>query len=323
MSRRHRRTERGDLTKPAAPALALPTDVDRRSEAAAAAFLLGYKGHTRAEYIRDLRDFGSWCANFGISPLGASRAHVEAYVRALEADGRSPSTVARRLSTLAGYFRYATAEGLLDRSPMQHVRRPRVQDESPTLGLDREEARAFLAAAELAGPRDHVLTCLLLLNGLRVSEACAADVTDLGDERGHRVLSVVRKGGRREGVPLAPRTVGAVRQLLGDRETGRLLLANDDQPLDRHDATRIIRRIAKAAGIRKQITPHSLRHTAVTLALDAGVSLRDVQDFAAHADPRTTRRYDRARRSLDRHATYALASFVANEGTHDHGEKSA
>jgi integrase len=61
----------------------------------------------------------------------------------------------------------------------------------------------------------------------------------------------------------------------------------------------------------KHITPHSLRHTMVTLALDAGVSLRDVQDAARHADPRTTRRYDRARHALDRHATYTLAAFVA------------
>ena len=82
-------------------------------------------------------------------------------------------------------------------------------------------------------------------------------------------------------------------------------------PLNRFQATRAIRRLSRAADITKHISPHSLRHTAVTLALDAGVPLRDVQDMAGHADPRTTRRYDRARKSLDRHATYTLASYLA------------
>ena len=71
-------------------------------------------------------------------------------------------------------------------------------------------------------------------------------------------------------------------------------------------------RLARRAGLAKHITPHSLRHTMVTLTLDAEVSLRDVQDAARHADPRTTRRYDRARHALDRHATYTLAAYIAD-----------
>jgi hypothetical protein len=77
--------------------------------------------------------------------------------------------------------------------------------------------------------------------------------------------------------------------------TGRCSPAADGSRLDRHAAGRIVRRLAKRAGIDKPISPHSLRHAAITAALDAGCSLRDVQDFARHADPRQTRRYDRAR----------------------------
>ena len=87
--------------------------------------------------------------------------------------------------------------------------------------------------------------------------------------------------------------------------------ARSERDQVRFQATRAIRRLIRAADMTKHISPHSLRHTAVTLALDAGVPLRDVQDMAGHADPRTTRRYDRARKSLDRHATYALASYLA------------
>ena len=74
---------------------------------------------------------------------------------------------------------------------------------------------------------------------------------------------------------------------------------------------RTVKRLARRAGITKRISPHSLRHSFITVALDAGVPLRDVQEAASLADPRTTMRYDRARQSLDRHATYIVAAFVA------------
>ena len=74
---------------------------------------------------------------------------------------------------------------------------------------------------------------------------------------------------------------------------------------------RIVRATARRAGIVKAVTPHTLRHAFITAALDAGVPLRDVQEAASHADPRTTMRYDRARGSLDRHATYIVAAYVA------------
>jgi integrase/recombinase XerD len=72
-----------------------------------------------------------------------------------------------------------------------------------------------------------------------------------------------------------------------------------------------VRRVARRAGITKPVDPHTLRHAFITAALDAGVPLRDVQEAASHADPRTTMRYDRARGTLDRHATYIVAAYVA------------
>jgi integrase/recombinase XerD len=114
-------------------------------------------------------------------------------------------------------------------------------------------------------------------------------------------------------VELPPRAMRAIDATLGGRADGPLLVSNTGGRLDRHNAARIVTRLARRARLAKHITPHSLRHTMVTLALDAGVSLRDVQDAARHADPRTTRRYDRARHALDRHATYTLGAFLAGE----------
>jgi integrase/recombinase XerD len=98
---------------------------------------------------------------------------------------------------------------------------------------------------------------------------------------------------------------------VGERAGGPLFVAATGQRLSRHAADRTVKRLARRAGIGKRISPHSLRHSFITAALDAGVPLRDVQDAASHSDPRTTMRYDRRRQSLDRHATYVVAAFLA------------
>jgi integrase len=137
----------------------------------------------------------------------------------------------------------------------------------------------------------------------------------MGSECGHRTLTVLRKGGKIVTIPLAPRTARSLDLAIGERIDGPIFRRADGERLDRHDASRLVRRVAKRAGIRKPISPHTLRHAFITAALDAGVALRDVQEAASHADPRTTMRYDRARASLDRHATYIVAAYLARRGT--------
>lgn len=277
----------------------------------AAAWLLGYSESTRRAYAGDLRSWAAWLAQTDVAPLDARRIHVDAYVRELEASGASPATIARRLSALAGFYGYALDEGALQRSPVARVRRPKVADESPRLGIDRPGLLPLLDAAATSSPRDHALTCLLVLNGLRISEALNADVGDLADERGHRILRIVRKGGKRGATVLAPRTAAAIDELTLDRRQGPIFVTGSGARMDRHAAWKVVRRLARLAGIEHPVSPHTLRHSFVTAALDAGASLRDVQDAAGHADPRTTRRYDRGRHNLDRHPTYAVAAALA------------
>ncbi|HEX9526295.1 MAG TPA: tyrosine-type recombinase/integrase, partial [Streptosporangiaceae bacterium] len=239
------------------------------------------------------------------------RADIECFARAMEAKGRARATVTRRLCTIAGFYKYAVEEELLDHSPAAHVRRPRVDYESHAVALDRNELGALLVAAGLGPPFEHALISLLALNGLRVSEATGADIEHPGLERGHRTLTITRKGGKVVTIPLAPRTARAIDLAIGERSEGPVFIAPDGRRLDRHGAARIVRWVARRAGIGKPIGPHTLRHAFITAALDAGVPLRDVQEAASHADPRTTMRYDRARASLDRHATYIVAAYVA------------
>ena len=276
----------------------------------AAAFLTSYGHATRDAYWRDLRHYAAWCTTMNLDVLQAQRVHIDLYARQL-ADTYSPSTIARRLSTLAGYYRYACDEGLLDRNPVERVRRPRVPDTSPRSGLERAEASAMLTAAETAGPRDAAVIGLLMLDGLRASEVGNLDIGCYGDDRGHRVLQVPGKGGRLDTVPLVPQVADAIDRHLDGRDIGPLILGNDGQRLNRHRVARIVTRIAKAAGIDRKVCPHDLRHATATHALGAGVPLHRVQDAMRHADPRTTQRYNRAKDQLDGHATYALAAYIA------------
>jgi integrase/recombinase XerD len=282
-----------------------------QEELALVGFLAGYSGLTRDAYALDLRQYVAWCTERDIALFGARRADIESFGRYLEALGRARATISRRLCTIAAFYRYAEEEALIATSPAVHVRRPRLDYESHATGLDRNEVGAMLVAAGLASARDHALISLLALNGLRVSEATGADIEALGLERGHRTLTIVRKGGKIVTIPLAPRTARAIDLAVGERCEGALFLGADGKRLDRHAAGRIVRRIARRAGIAKRVGPHTLRHAFITAALDAGVPLRDVQEAASHADPRTTMRYDRARVSLDRHATYIVATFLA------------
>ena len=279
---------------------------------ALAGFLAGYRGLTREAYTLDLRQFTGWCRARSLPLFSVRRADIETFARELEARGRACATVTRRLCTIAGFYKYAVEEELLEHSPAAHVRRPRLDYESHATALDRNELAALLVAAGLGPPAEHALISLLALNGLRVSEATGADIEHLGLERGHRTLVITRKGGKVVTIPLAPRTARAIELAVGERAEGPLFLAGDGRRLDRHGAARIVRRVTRRAGIAKHVSPHTLRHAFITAALDAGVPLRDVQEAASHADPRTTMRYDnRARTSLDRHATYIVAAFIA------------
>jgi site-specific recombinase XerD len=279
---------------------------------AAAGFLARYGGPTRRAYGTDLRAWFAWCRDRRLEVLEVKRPHVELWVRAMEEQQHlSSSTVSRRLSTVSGYYRFAVIDGYIDRTPTEFVRRPHRDTESTTLGLDRMELGAFIAQGAAAGVTDHALACLLGLLGLRVSEACNINIEDLALERGHRTLYIIGKGNKPALIPLPPRVARAVDQAAGGRLVGPLLRSRTGRRLDRFGATRIVRRLAKRARISKRISPHSLRHSFITAALDAGVPLRGVQIAARHADPRTTTRYDRARHNLDRHASYIVTAFVA------------
>jgi site-specific recombinase XerC len=176
----------------------------------------------------------------------------------MEERGLARATIGRRLSTVAGFYRICVLDGLIEHSPAEYVRRPKIATESTTLGLDRMELSAFIAQAAAAGVMDNALACLLGLLGLRVAEACSIDIDDLATERGHRIVTVLGKGSKLAIIPLPPRVARAVDAAAGQRLSGPLLLTRAGNRMNRHAATRTVRRLARAAGVTKHISPHSL-----------------------------------------------------------------
>ncbi|WP_202863027.1 tyrosine-type recombinase/integrase [Ornithinimicrobium murale] len=238
-----------------------------------------------------------------------------------------PATISRRLSVVVGFYRTCLFDGLLDASPAEHVRRPHVPPESPTLGLSHPRGtvlrgwrclslqfEAMLHAARSSpNINDFALVTMLGLLGLRIFEACGADIEDLREEHGHRVLKVRGKGAKVVLTPLPPAVQRAIERAVDRRDAGPILRNRRQARMDRHAATRRLRHLAEDSDMSlPRIHPHMLRHTFVTTMLDAGVDLRDGQIAARHADPRTTMRYDRARKYLDRHPNYILAAYMAS-----------
>jgi integrase/recombinase XerD len=171
-----------------------------------------------------------------------------------------------------------------------------------------------LRTVETMEPRAHALVCLLGLNGLRVSETCNLDIEDLGSHRGQRTAHLVRKGGKAQTVPLSHRTAWAVGAAIDDRTTGPLLLTRNGLRLNRRGAAHIVARVARAAGVTKRISPHSFRHTFVTMALDAGQAERDIAISTGHSDTRMVAYYDRNRENISRNSTHAVSAWIEGAG---------
>jgi integrase/recombinase XerD len=287
--------------------LVLLRETADRAVTVAHEFVAAYSGHTAAAYRSDLQDFFRHCHQHATPPLSATRADLAAYLHRLQAAGCAPATVARRLVSLRGFFGLAVAEYGLTTSPAQRIRMRRGRSQTRIHALTSHELRAFLTSADGADRRTAGLAWLLATTGLRISEACAARIEDVSFHTGEGWLDVTCKGGLRRSVPvhaddwvrLSPLTCWGRGPLFATR-TGR--------PLDRHAASRTLIKVAAQAGIDTGFSPHVLRHTFVTLARQAGCSLEDVQDAAGHADPATTRRYDR---TLQRHSDHPAHKMLA------------
>ena len=208
------------------------------------------------------------------------RAHIELYIRHLHETGLRDSSVNTMMHGVRGFFRFAHIDGLITADPAVYARLPKIHaDETRTQGLDRLELILFLQVAQTITVHHGALAYLLGINALRAAEAAAVRTEDYQETlRGHRVLHLVGKGSKPATMPITVPVLRGLEACRGERTTGPLVLRpQSGKPIDRRDVYRMVHRIATTAKIPRHISPHSLRHAAITNALDAGVPLRDAQ----------------------------------------------
>jgi site-specific recombinase XerD len=273
--------------------------------------------HTRRAYVRTFKAWEEYARSTGIHPLQAKLPLADAYAKKLAKTptrlGKPPSEAsqAQALAAAGSFYTYAARLQAVDSDPFAAVNRPYVDpDYSPTEGLTDAEMDRLIETAERWAPRSYALVLLLYLTGARVEELLALNVDQLGYNRGHRTLPLIRKGGKRKPAPVPPLALDALLAYLGDRTDGPLFITESGRRWTQPEVWKHLRVLARRAGIPQAATikPHTLRHQFITDNLANGVPLQDVQDAVSHSDPRTTQRYNRRRRQLDNHPAYALAA---------------
>jgi integrase/recombinase XerD len=265
-------------------------------------------------YTEDLRNYDAWCRMQGIEPLSVKRAHLDLYVRWMQAQNRwAESTISRRIGTACGLLKYAAEEDYLPKDPTLGLKRPVVdRAKQQRTYLNPVQFAQILKAAQQDSPTAHALVALLGMMGLRIGEACSLNVEHLTVEAGYTVLHFRGKGDKAAHVPVPVPAMRAVEAIVAGRDLGPMLLNSKGERMDRAAAARILRRLAKAAGITGDITPHGLRRTFCTTGLLNKVPLYDMQLAMRHSSPATTSLYDMQKNNPDRLATHQVAGYMAS-----------
>ncbi|MDX3047531.1 tyrosine-type recombinase/integrase [Streptomyces scabiei] len=274
--------------------------------------------HSRIAYAKDAAWWLAFCAAADVDPTRARPTDADDYETALRSTGLAKSTRARRLAAASSWYSYLVRADVADRNPFTDMERPSVSaDDSPTRGLTpRHLADIFAYAREHESTRTYALLVVLATTAGRIGSVLALTVGKLGHDEGHRVADLVVKGDKTKRVVLVPLAIEAIDRHLGPgrrRASEYLFATSSGCPMDEPAALRTLRRVAKAAGIphHDAISPHSLRHSYATALFDKGVPLADIQDAMGHADPRTTRRYDRRAGKLHRSPSYRMQEILA------------
>ena len=259
----------------------------------------GASRNTLAAYRRDLDDFLRFLRARRLTPERVTADHVVTWLEGLRARGLAPSSIARRLSALRGFYRHLVREGELQRDPTEHLDTPRATRPLPR-ALSIDSTRSLVEAPDTRRPpgvRDRALLELLYATGMRASECLGLGLEDLTLAAGY--VNCTGKGGKQRLVPVGAEAIEWVRRYLRDvrprdtrrRDAGRLFVNPRGGPLSRQSLWTIVRRAATAAGLKRRVSPHVLRHSFASHLLEGGADLRSVQAMLGHADISTTQIY--------------------------------
>jgi integrase/recombinase XerD len=260
----------------------------------------GLSPHTREAYRRDLERFVQHLLGLGVQSINAlTRGQITSFLMAEKDRHRSTATVARRLVSIKVFLRFLQTEGLLDRNVAEVMHSPRLWSVLPdTLTSDEVERLIEAPAAHtVLGRRDRALLELLYGTGLRVSELAGLRVTDL--HLPEKYLRCVGKGDKERVVPFGDKAQALLQDyllheragLLRERDADELFITRRGKGFTRQGLWRLIKKHTREAGITKNVTPHTLRHSFATHLLAHGAPLRVIQEMLGHADIATTQIY--------------------------------
>jgi integrase/recombinase XerD len=280
---------------------------------------------TKRAYAHDLDSFFGFLKSGDVyisHPSDIKGFHFQYYRDDLIEQGYSSATVNRKLVAIRSFIKWAMALKLIDYNPLDVVKLPKVQTESPTIAFTDQEVLQMINSPNLLTKtgRTHRLMMILLFSlGLRRSELVSIKVCDIYQDRGHYVLKIHGKGNKQRHLPLNNGVIHEIAEYMSFLKDENLELKADDyliqsapkgknkKSMDGSTVYRAINRYAKELGINKKVSPHSCRATAISHLLDTQKTpIRDVAIFAGHSKITTTERYDKRRESLDNSAAYEV-----------------
>lgn len=272
----------------------------------------GLSFNTIEAYRSDLLRFAGFWRGTG---QGAPNARlVGQYLEWLRQGGLDSRSAARHLSALRGFFRFLVREGMLSRDPTEGLKSPHAWRRLPHC-LSLEEVERLLEAPDSVTPtglRDRAMLQLLYASGLRVSELCQLQLSDVNHEVG--VVRILGKGNKQRLTPVGRAALEALRaylehgrgRLLKRRSSPYLFVSARGTPLTRQAVWKLLAKYSLRAGLGRRVWPHAVRHSFATHLLEGGADLRSVQLMLGHADISTTQVYthvmrSRLRQTLDEH----------------------
>ena len=254
--------------------------------------------NTLSSYLRDVRQFSDWAGAESMALTQVSQEDVRRYAQHLEKKGKSNATVVRSIAALKSFYTYLMSIRAVQVNPAKGFTPSRVERKLPSV-LSNHEVDLFLEQpdpSDSKGCRDKAMLELLYATGIRVSELIALDVQDL-----NLSASFLRCRGRSKErvVPLYKTAVRAMAayvsdvrpQLLEDPEETALFVNMNGERMSRQGFWKIVKRYQDKAGIHKDITPHTLRHSFAAHLLENGADLRSIQEMLGHADISATQIY--------------------------------
>jgi integrase/recombinase XerD len=253
--------------------------------------------NTLSAYISDLKKLIVFCENQDLTAL--DKHTVLEFINSLKNTGLSSRSIARIISSLKTFYKLQVLNESISSNPMQSIKTPKLPQKLPDV-LSHNEITAMMKAIDLskpAGVRDKTIIMLLYGSGLRVSELVSLKLNNLFMDEGF--VKVVGKGNKERLVPVGEKTTAQIKNYIesfrnnniSDRSKNYLILNQRGGNLSRVSVFKLIKTLARFAGIKKTISPHTLRHSFATTLIEAGANLRAVQQMLGHESITTTEIY--------------------------------